>query len=49
MHFSLHVILEASLEFFYEIDTINDACCAIFCDIRLDMVSKHAEFVKRQT
>jgi hypothetical protein len=26
-----------------EIDTINDACCAIFCDIRLAMVSKHLE------
>jgi hypothetical protein len=48
VHFSLHLILEASLEFFCEIDTINDACCAIFCDIRSAMVSKHSELTKRQ-
>jgi hypothetical protein len=50
MHFShLHLILEASLEFFCEIDTINDACCIIFCDFRSAMVSKHSELTKRQT
>jgi hypothetical protein len=49
MHFShLHLILEASLEFFCEIDTINDVCCIIFCDFRLAMVSKHSELKKRQ-
>jgi hypothetical protein len=47
MHFSLHLILEGSLEFFCEIDTVNDACCAILCDIRSAMVSKHSELTKR--
>jgi hypothetical protein len=33
---------------FNEIDTINDACCTIFCDIRLAIVSKHSKLAKRQ-
>jgi hypothetical protein len=48
MNFSLHLILEASLEFFCVIDSINDASCAIFCDIRSAKVSKHLELMKRK-
>jgi hypothetical protein len=33
---------------FSETDTIIDACCAIFCDIRSAMVNKNMKLMKRQ-
>jgi hypothetical protein len=49
MHFSLHLILEASLENSFVGLTPSMMHVTVFCDIRSDMVSKHSELMKRHT
>jgi hypothetical protein len=46
MQFSLHLILEASLENSFVRLTPSMMHVAIFCDIRSAMVSKHSELTK---
>jgi hypothetical protein len=48
MHFSLHLISEASLENYFVRLTPSMMLVAIFCDTRSTMVSKHLELVKKQ-
>jgi hypothetical protein len=48
MHFSLHLILEASLENSFVGLTPSMMHVVVFCDIRSPMVSKHSELMKWQ-
>jgi hypothetical protein len=48
MHFSLHLILKASLEISFVRLTPSMMQVGVFCDIRSGIVSRHLELDKRQ-